>query len=178
MKLKSLPTTAALLVAIVSVLKADQPVMRDVATHDQLARAMQQSQQADPMKSLPVSNAPDASLNLPKDLVSQSDFISFAGAATLVPKHAILKVPAGYADRIRFQEGSRILSWTEFFTANRNWITTIEVTPDQAGGKVPLSAETAEVIAKSSNLIVATFRGGPISLLAPKAPAETASIKP
>lgn len=152
--------------------------MRDVATHDQLAMAMKQSQQADPMKNLPASNAPDASLNLPKDLVSQSDFISSAGAATLVPKHAILKVPVSYADRIRFQEGSRILSWTEFFAANRNWITTIEVTPEQASGKQALSKEASELVAKSSNLIVATHRGGPISVLAPKAPAETASIKP
>jgi hypothetical protein len=178
MKLKSLPTVAALFLSAVSVSHADQPVMRDVATHDQLARVMQQSQQADPMKSLPASNAPDASLNLPKDLVSQSDFISFAGVATLVPKHAILKVPTVFADRIRFQQGSRILSWTEFFAANRNWITTIEITPEQAGGKAALSKESSDVIAKSSNLIVATFRGGPISLLPPKAPAETASIKP
>lgn len=178
MKLKSLPTFAALILAVVCVASADQPVMRDSATHDQLARAMKQSQQADPMKNLPASNAPDASLNLPKDLVSQSDFISLAGAATLVPKHAILKIPSGYADRIRFQDGSRILSWPEFFAANRNWITTIEITPEQAGGKAPLSKEASGVIAKSSNLIVATYRGGPISLLAPKAPAETASIKP
>lgn len=178
MKLKFLPTVAAMLFMTASALQAEQPVMRDAATHDQLARAMQQSQQADPMKSLPASNAPDASLNLPKDLVSQSDFISFSGAATLVPKHAILKVPAGHADRIRFQEGSRILSWPEFFAANRNWITTIEITPEQAGGKAHLSKESSDVIAKSSNLIVATYRGGPISLLSPKAPAETASIKP
>ncbi|OYV04388.1 MAG: hypothetical protein CFE26_17165 [Verrucomicrobiales bacterium VVV1] len=178
MKLKSLPTAAALFISAAFALHAEQPVMRDVATHDQLARAMKQSQQGDPMKSLPASNAPDASLNLPKDLVSQSDFISLAGASTLVPKHAILKVPAGFADRIRFQEGSRILSWTEFFAANRNWITTIEITPEQAGGKAPLPKESSDVIAKSSNLVVATFRGGPISLLTPKAPAETASIKP
>ena len=178
MKPKPLSTAVFLLLSIASALNADQPVMRDAATHDQLVRVMQQSREADPMKSLPVSKVPDASLNLPKDLVSQSDFISLAGAATLVPKHAILKVPASYADRIRFQEGSRILSWTEFFAANRNWITTIEITPEQAGGKAALSNESSDVIAKSSNLIVATFRGGPISLLPPKAPAETASIKP
>ncbi len=178
MKLKSVTTAAAILLSATFARSEEQPVMRDAATHDQLTKTMQQSQKADPMKGLPVSNAPDASLNLPKDLVSQSDFISLAGAATLVPKHAILKVPAGYADRIRFQEGSRILSWTEFFTANRNWITTIEITPEQAGGKAALSKDAADVIAKSSNLIVATYRGGPISLLPPKAPAETASIRP
>lgn len=169
---------AALLLAASPLATGEPGVMRDAATHDQLSRALQQSQQSDPMKSLPTSNVPDPSLNLPKDLVSQSDFICVAGAATLVPKHAILKVPAAYEARTRFQDGSRILNWTEFHAANRSWITTIEITPDQAAGKVPLSDELNATIAKSTNLVVATFKGGPISLLPPKAATETASLKP
>lgn len=178
MKLPSLLSVA--LLALVSSVHAEPGVMRDAATHEQLAQAMQQSQLEDPMKKLPVSKGEDPSLNLPKDLVSQSDFICFSGAATLVPKHAILKIPASCADRIRFQEGSRILGWAEFFAANRNWISTVEITPEQAEGKVPLSEEMAAFVLKSNNLIVATFKGGPISLLPPKAPApaDTASLKP
>ena len=178
--MKRNPSTllAALLLAAASVSMAEEMVMRDAATHDQLAKAMQQSQQADPMKSLPTSSVPDPSLNLPKDLVSQSDFICVSGMATLVPKHAILKVPAVYEGRTRYQEGSRILNWTEFFAANRNWITVLEITPDQAAGKVPLSEELNTTISKSSNLIVATYKGGPISLLPKKAATETASVKP
>lgn len=168
----------ALLLVMTSSSMAEPGVMRDAATHDQLVRAMQQSQQADPMKSLPTSNVADPSLNLPKDLVSQSDFISFQGAATLVPKHAILKVPAAYAACARFQEGSKILGWAEFFAANRGWITTVEITAEQAEGKAPLSDEVAAMISKSNNLIVATFKGGPISLLPSKVAAETASTKP
>jgi hypothetical protein len=178
MNARFLLSTAVFLVAASSAARAGSVAMRDAATHDQLALAMQQSQQADPMKSLPVSKIEDPSVNLPKDLVSQSDFICVAGVATLVPKHAILKVPADYANRIRFQEGSRILGWADFFNANRNWITTVEITPEQAEGKVPLSDETASLISKSTNLIVATFKGGPISLLPPKPATETASTKP
>lgn len=169
---------AAILLAASVASKAEQGVMRDAATHDQLAKAMQQSQQEDPMKNLPTSKVPDPSVNLPKDLVAQSDFICASGTATLVPKHAILKVPAAYESRTRYVEGSRIQNWAEFFAANRNWITTVEITPDQAAGKEPLPAELSSLISKSSNLVVATFKGGPISLLPPKAPAETASLKP
>ena len=178
MKAKSLPFGAALLLIAASSALAEPGVMRDAATHDQLVQTMQQAQQADPMKSLAVSSVADPSLNLPKDLVSQSDFISVSGVSTLVPKHAILKVPAAYADRTRFQEGSRILGWVEFFAANRNWITTVEITAEQAEGKVPLSDEMISAVSKSNNLIVATFKGGPISLLPPKVAPETASLKP
>lgn len=169
---------AALFLAATSMSMADPGVMRDAATHDQIVKAMQESQQADPMKSLPTSNIPDPAVNLPKDLVSQSDFICVSGVATLVPKHAILKVPAAYERCTTYQQGSRILSWSDFFAANRNWITTVEITPDQAAGKTPLSDELNAFISKSTNLIVATYKGGPISLLPTKIAPETASLKP
>jgi hypothetical protein len=179
MNAKSFLDQAAILLVTASAAFAEPSVvMRDAATNEQLMHAMQTSQQADPMKNLQVSKLEDPSLNQPKDLISQSDFISISGSATLVPKHAIVKVPAAYADRISIPEGASILGWADFFAANRRWITTLEITPEQAEGKEPLSAESADLISKSSNLIVATYKGGPISLLPPKPAAETVSLKP
>ncbi|MCF7734617.1 MAG: hypothetical protein K9N23_23240, partial [Akkermansiaceae bacterium] len=75
------------------------------------------------------------------------------------------------ADRMKFQPGSKILAWADFLVANRGWIATVEVTRTQAEGNHLIEEETATRIAESDKLVVATYLGGPISVLPPK-PAE------
>lgn len=155
--------------------------MRDAATHEQLSQKLRVMEQADPMKKLPVSKCEDPSKNLPKDLISQSDMISFGGMTTLVPKMAILQIPKAYADRIKYVPGTQITSWSDFYALNRGWITTVEISRVQAEGKEPLPEATTKVLSKSGNLIVATYMGGPISKLPPKTPVDqnaTVSTKP
>lgn len=162
---------------------AQQPkpasAMRDAVTHDQLVLAMRKAAQSDPMRGLKPAAGEDPSLvNQPKDLVASSDIISFGGNSTLVPKRAILAMPKGVADRVKYQPGSKIVSWLEFYTLNRGWITTVEVSRPQAEGNVPIDEKIAQSIAKSSNLVVATYQGGPISVLPPKTPADPAKPAP
>jgi hypothetical protein len=148
---------------------AKAPVMRDVATHQQLARNLRQSQQEDPMKRLEIASGEDPSKkNVPKDLMSQSDIICFNGLATQVPNSAILVSPANMKDRLEMTPNAKSDGWSEFYIANRGWITTEEVSFEQASGKLPLSEATIKQIAKSRNLIVATYLGGPISVAASK----------
>jgi hypothetical protein len=154
---------------------------RDAPTHEQLARARQQSDQKDPMKALTESKGDDPSkVNQPVNLLEQSDIISFGGVATLVPKRAILATPGKHKERLAMQPGSRIVGWAEFYAMNRGWITTVEVSRVQAEGNSAIAAETRELIGKSSNLVVATYMGGPISVLPLKEPEKTATatIKP
>ncbi|MEO5713534.1 MAG: hypothetical protein ABIT37_08585 [Luteolibacter sp.] len=139
--------------------------MRDVPTHEQLSLKRGQMEQVDPMKNMAVSKTEDPAKNLPTDLISQSDVISFAGVATLVPKHAIILIPKNYQDRVAFAPGSTIKSWTEFYTANRGWITTVEVSFAQAQGKDPIPEATTKQFTKSGNMVVAVYLGGPISML-------------
>ena len=62
---------------------------------------------------------------------------------------------------------------------NRGWITTVEVSRVQAEGNLAIAEETRERIGKSMNLVVATYMGGPISVLPLKEEAKTqASTKP
>jgi hypothetical protein len=153
--------------------------MRDAVTHDQLVLNMRKAAQNDPMRNLKPAAGEDPSLvNQPKDLVAASDIISFGGNTTLVPKRAILAMPKGVADRVKYQPGTKIISWLDFYTLNRGWITTVEVSRPQAEGNVPLDEKIAQNIAKSSNLVVATYQGGPISVLPPKAPADPAKPAP
>ncbi|MDP3850891.1 MAG: hypothetical protein Q8Q59_10330 [Luteolibacter sp.] len=159
-----------------------RPVMRDAATHDQIVRALRHSEQHDPMKDLIQASGEDPSKsNQPVNLLEQSDIISFGGLATLVPKRAILATPTNHKERLTLQPGSRIVGWAEFYALNRGWITTVEVSRVQAEGNLDLAEETRERIGKSSNLVVATCLGGPISVLPLKVPetdVKTAIAKP
>lgn len=154
------------------------PKMRDASTHDQLVLAYRNASNADPMRTLKAAKGSDPSIvNQPKDLVSDSDILCFGGIATLVPKRAILHIPPKLADRLKFQQGSQIQSWSDFFALNRGWITTVEVSRAQAEGNKAIAEEISERIGKSSNLVVATYLGGPISVLPLKVPAENANQK-
>lgn len=155
-----------------SALHAGQaPVFRNAATHEQLVAQRRMADLHDPMKKMPAAKGADPSLsNQPMDLLSQSDIIAFQGTATLVPKRAIISIPKNHAGRLGMVDGARIVSWADFYAANRGWITTVEVSRIQAEGNMDIAPETKEHISKSGNLIVATYMGGPISVLPLKVP--------
>ena len=154
------------------------PVMRDAATHEQIALAYRKTAQEDPMRNMKPTKGPDPSVvNRPKSLLSESDIISFGGLATLVPKHAIMQIPASCTERLKIEPGAKLVSWADFYAANRGWITTVEIGIVQAEGNQPLAEETKKMMSKCRNLMVATYQGGPISLLPPKA-APKATDKP
>ena len=150
---------------------AETPPMRDVTTHEQLIPKLRQAQQNDPMKNMPVVTGADPAVVFrPKDILSESDIVAFQGVATLVPKRAILQIPKNYQDRIAMQPGAKIVTWADFYAANRGWITTVEVSRTQAEGNLALADDTQKHLTECSNLVVATYMGGPISVLPLKEP--------
>lgn len=152
--------------------------MRDAATHEQLAMTYRKAAQLDPMRNMPPAKGADPSVtNQPKDILSESDIICYNGTATLVPKRAILNLPAAMQSRLKFLPGSKIVSWMDFFAINRGWISTVEVSRLQAEGNEALKQETSTRIGKSTNLVVATYMGGPISVLPPKVPVANETAK-
>ncbi|MEI7910415.1 MAG: hypothetical protein WCK77_12320 [Verrucomicrobiota bacterium] len=161
----------AVAAAMVAKVTAEAPVMRDAATEEQLVLAQRNASQLDPMKNMaPAKPVDPATLNRPQDLLSQSDILCFDGIATLVPKHAILQIPENFTNRLKITPAAQIVGWADFFAANRGWITTVEISRVQAEGNEPVAEDTRKLLAKSRNLVVATYQGGPISLLPPKAP--------
>lgn len=152
---------------------AKKPVFRDAATHEQLALALRKAEQRDPMKKLtPVEGEDPSKVNRPMDLMEQSDIICFRGFATLVPKRAIISAPENYKKYLKLEPGARIVGWKDFYSRNRGWITTVEVSRVQAEGVEAISEDTRDQIGKSANLVVATLQGGPISVLPPVKPEE------
>lgn len=180
--MNSLPTRIAagfFAATLLSHAQADpRTAMRDAATHDQLSANLRRVQSSDPMKQFKPSEGKDPSKeNQPTDLLSRSDMLCFNGTATLVPKGSILVTPPLFSDRIGMRSGAKIVTWLEFLSLNRGWITTHEISLAQAEGKEPLSEAATEVLRKSTSVVVATLQGGPISKLAPQAPAATPETK-
>ncbi len=148
--------------------------MRDAATNDDLSAKYRKAAAENPLRNMvqkPKDDKPDpTTVNQPKNLLETSDFISFGGLTTLVPKRAILHIPKAYDSRIKFVPGTKIVIWPDFIVANRGWIKTVEVTRAQAEGNQPFDEKVLEGIQKSALLVVATYKGGPISVLPQKQP--------
>lgn len=142
-------------------------VYRDAATHDRLARVV--VRQADPLLELPVAQISEearvAQSERPKSLVERSEILHSGGLVTLLPKRAVLNLPPSLAGVKSWPEGGRLVRWEEFYRNNRGWIKTVEVTRDQAEGFKPLPESLIESMSKSTQVVVATYQGGPISVM-------------
>ena len=157
---------------------AKQP-MRDSPTEEELNLKLKEVQQHSPGSTY-VAPPADAkgSEGTSQDLWSSSEILCFGDAMTLIPKHAVIHTPKSLAARLKKVSGAQLITWDDFFPANRSWITTVEVSLEQAEGKMPLSAKTSELMIKSGKVVVATFNGNPISLLTTKASATPTTSVP
>lgn len=181
--MKTTSTTILVLVSLLTLSQGqdataslDRPPMRKAPTNEELIVQLRASEQemALATASKPASSTVDTRSSGPApDLFDTSDILCYNGAFTLVPKTAVLQFPKNLADRLKVQPGAKVVSWLDFYSANRNWITTVEVTKSQAAGAQPLSEQTADHMAKCGKLVVATFEGNPVSLHpVPRPPAE------
>jgi hypothetical protein len=168
-----LPSTWVGIVAGLTSIAAASPgqAILDTPTYEEAALARRKALRTEPVKHLvPATGEDPSNANRPKDILAESDIISYRGLATLVPKRAILMTPKTYSGLLRFEPGAKFVSWIDFYAANRGWITTVEVSRIQAEGNAPIAEETQKSIGTSRNLVVATFKGGPISVLPLKEP--------
>jgi len=148
--------------------------MRDAVRHEDLAKARANAPEPfnriEPMPE--VRDAPPPRDWKPMDILERSEFLSYNGLGTLVPKGSLLHVPTNLRDRMRMADDVRIVSWAEFYRVNRNWIHTHEVTRNQAEGFQEISEAALESISRSSSVVIATLATGPITVLPPPAPEE------
>lgn len=98
-------------------------------------------------------------------LLEMSTVIETAGNYILLPKGAVLWTPPVHQEKIVAKPSGRFIEWMAFLTANRSWITTFEVTPDQISGKLPISTDLTERFRKMNLVVVATFQGNPVSVI-------------
>ena len=99
-----------------------------------------------------------------QSIIAQSQILHDGKHWTLVPKGAVLFIPARKSENVGARPVGTLLQWREFLTRNPEWISTQETTFDQASGEVPFAEEKVEFWKKQDRVIVAVHQGGPISV--------------
>ena len=153
--------TSLILLALATAASATTPVLVRVTAQDLAAR-----QQASPIAKLQEPAKDQAKIVQPNEqsIIQQSAILHDGVNWTLVPKGAVIFLPTALQSRVGVKPVGTLLSWTDFLTKNRSWITTNEVSFDQAAGAVPLQAERVAFWAKQDKVVVATHQMGPISV--------------
>lgn len=160
-------------------------VFRDAPTHESLMAQRRAAEAAAAERPRPDVNpaalpravepvAPNPNLPAqPQSLFARSEVLHARGVVTLVPKQSVLHLPEGLKGSLGMIEGAKLVVWGDFYINNRSWIDTVEVTRSQAEGREPLDEKVVESFKKSSKMVVATYQGGPISVLPLKVAPET-----
>ncbi len=125
-------------------------------------------QSKDPMIGLekPADNSVTVARPVNQSIIGESTILHDGRNWTLVPKGAVLFLPDSLKARIDKQPVGSLLSWSEFLVKNHGWITTNEVSFDQAAGTVALPAERVAFWSKNDKMVIAVHQGGPISVRA------------
>ena len=90
--------------------------------------------------------------------------LSFGEFWTMVPKGAVLHIPSSLTSRVNVEPQGTLISWSNFMARNRGWLRAQPVEMAQARGESPVSEESLEAINNSSQVVIATFQNGPISV--------------
>ncbi len=155
---------SALLLALASSAMADQVIAPRI-TGAELAKLQQQSPLKTLQKPAPAqANTPAAE---PPSIVKQSVILHDGKNWTLVPKGSVVFIPAALANRVNVKPVGTLLAWADFFVKNRSWITTNDVSFDQAAGNQPIPAERVAFWSKQDKIVVAVHQTGPISVKLP-----------
>ena len=101
------------------------------------------------------------------NIADTSEFISFDGVTTLVPKGAILNRPEALRSHIVKDPRGKFLIWWDFFARNRARLTTFEVTLEEATGAKPIDPKALALAIRSNTIVVATIHGNPSSVNVP-----------
>jgi hypothetical protein len=99
-----------------------------------------------------------------ESIIKQSTLLNDGKNWTLVPNGAVTFVPEAMKSRVNAKPVGALLPWIDFLTKNQSWITTSEITIEQAAGKNPLPAERVAFWTKQDKIIVAVHQNGPISV--------------
>jgi hypothetical protein len=153
--------TALFLCVLASHAFAIEPILVRV-TPETLANL----QARDPMIRLVKPAKGEAKVVRPENqsIIKQSTILHDGQNWTIVPKGAVIFIPTEQKSRVNVKPVGTLLPWNEFFTMNRSWITTNEVSFDQAAGNEALPAERTAFFAKQDKIVVAVHQTGPISV--------------
>lgn len=129
--------------------------------------ALAEIKRISPVSQLPQPEAGDNKPSTPvppPSLLNESVILNDGKHWTLLPKGAVIHIPKIMHERVSAKPVGTLLEWDAFLNQNRGWISTCEVTFDQARGTVPLDAQQIEFWKTQDKIMVAVHSGGPISV--------------
>lgn len=150
-----------LFIALTGSAFAGPPVLARI-TPEALARLQQNS----PMTQLEKPAEGQAKVTTPSEqsIIKQSMILHDGKNWTIVPQGAVICLPDAMKSRVNAKPVGKLLTFTDFLTANRSWITTNEVSFEQAAGNESLPAERVAFWAKQDKIVIAVHQNGPISV--------------
>ena len=99
-----------------------------------------------------------------QSIISQSEILHDGEYWTLVPKGAVLHIPAQHASNVGSRPIGTLLQWSEFLAKNPAWIQARETSFDEASGEAEFPEAHVAHWPKQDRVIVAVHQGGPISV--------------
>ncbi|GAA5481427.1 hypothetical protein [Haloferula sargassicola] len=94
-----------------------------------------------------------------------STFLRAADRWAILPKGSVIFCPDKWAAKVGRSAGGEPLAWPAFLAANRAWVSTYEVSPEQVRGEKPIPDSARREFARADRVVVATLRGHPVTLL-------------
>ena len=101
-------------------------------------------------------------------LYKNSHIITHRGEHAIIPKNSIIILPAHLKRRVTEKPDGEFILWPDFKHTNKDWIWTLELSLDQAKGITPISEKKIKDLEKLNRLVVALYRGNPVSVLPSK----------
>jgi hypothetical protein len=164
---------AGLLVGATSILsqtpaqpEAASTEARDVTSESALQQQMQKSKRMADFKGA-FEPAPAVAPDLTPSLYKTSIILFDGQAHTVVPMGAVLSLPSNYRARIIDKPKGDFLFWPAFLEKNKSWVAGWEVPMAMARGDAEMSKSVMKQIANDARVLVAVFKGGPITVLEP-----------
>jgi hypothetical protein len=100
-------------------------------------------------------------------LLTSSIFISDGEKFTIVPIGSVLHLPADLRSLIIARPNGDILMWPDFLQKNGSWITVKEVPLAMSRGETKPTAAMLREILSETRILIAVYRGCPITILEP-----------
>ena len=121
--------------------KKEEKLYRLRPTHDDLQARQAEARASRPEKNANANEGAKPAVGKKREgpgkssLIKRSAVLSSTRNWTIVPKGAVLHIPAQYQKQVNGKQVGKLIPWKEFYAQNRGWIHVHSVSMDQARGK-------------------------------------------
>lgn len=141
---------------------------RDVVTEEELKKLAQSGSSLSDMLAKATVQAPVAVRPSMESSLYRKSVILYDGEKhTVVPIGSVLQLPAGYRNRVVEKPVGVFTFWPAFLERNAAWLGAWEVPLRMAEGDAEAAKKVLAATAKDPRVLVAVYRGGPITILEP-----------